>query len=36
VDDVLLLTLPDGASASGTVGFQVKSTTGTFGSINVF
>ena len=36
VDDVLLVTLQDGASASGTVGFQIKATTGTFGSINVF
>ncbi|HSE40304.1 MAG TPA: putative Ig domain-containing protein [Acidobacteriota bacterium] len=36
VDDVLLVTLPDGAAATGTVGFQVKATTGTFDSISVF
>ncbi len=36
VDNVLLLTLLGGAAANGTVGFQAKSTTGTFGSITVF
>jgi hypothetical protein len=36
VDDVLLLTLNDGTSASGTVGFQIKATTGRFGSVSVF
>jgi hypothetical protein len=36
VDNVLLLTLPAGASANGTVGFQSKATTGFFGNISVF
>lgn len=36
VDNVLLLTLPAGASANGTVGFQSKATTGSFGNITVF
>lgn len=36
VDNVLLLTLPAGAAANGTVGFQSKATTGSFGSITVF
>ncbi len=36
VDNVLLLTVPAGASANGTVGFQSKATTGFFGNITVF
>ncbi len=36
IDNVLLLTLPAGTAANGTVGFQSKATTGSFGSIQVF
>jgi hypothetical protein len=35
IDGVLLLTLPAGAPASGTIGFQSKNTTGSFGYIQV-
>lgn len=35
IDGVLLLTLPAGAPASGTIGFQSKNTTGRFGYIQV-
>ncbi len=35
IDGVLLLTLPAGAPASGTVGFQAKGTTGSFGYIQI-
>jgi hypothetical protein len=36
IDNMLLLTLPSGTAANGTVGFQSKATIGTFGSITVF
>jgi hypothetical protein len=35
IDGVLLLTLPAGAPASGTIGFESKNTTGSFGYIQV-
>jgi hypothetical protein len=35
IDGVLLLSLPAGAPASGTIGFQSKNTTGSFGYIQV-